>query len=34
MHKDANDVLVQEGPEALQWGIRNPQPLHLEGPYW
>lgn len=33
MHKDANDVLVQEGPEALKWCIRNPQPLPIEGPH-
>ncbi|DBA85147.1 TPA: hypothetical protein ACH3X2_005865 [Trebouxia sp. C0005] len=33
MHKDANDVLVQAGPEALKWCVRNTQPLPLEGPY-
>lgn len=33
IHKDANDVLVQQGPEALKWCVSNPQPLPLEGPY-
>lgn len=33
MHKDANDILIQEGPEALKWCVTNLQPLPLEGPY-